>query len=187
METKIYVDQEICETIAQSLKELNPRAGIPRTEFLKIAREMIESGKIDDGDWALSRIRESRDDFRRRRNFAKLKGYAPFTCLSKRMYEKVRHTFGDEMIEILKTYLEDPEDIHIRWGYRFAYTLNKIGHTECLAHADYLHKFVTTHALWEELKEEIFQAYQEWVTQDPPGWVRREPVAKDPVASSEQE
>lgn len=160
------MDRELQAAVGEALLDLDPDHNLPRSELRKIAEEVVEENKVTDGEWQYQRIQESKKEFMRKRNIARVRGYAPFCSLNQRVYTKLVQSFGDQIIDIMKNYLDDPEDIYSKWSYRFAYTLNEIGVEECLEHKEEIYEFVTGHVKWRENQEMYTENYREWISKE---------------------
>ncbi|NRA44580.1 MAG: hypothetical protein HRU09_06445 [Oligoflexales bacterium] len=158
------MDMELQAAVFEAINDLDPEHNLPQSELRKIAEDVIAEGKVTDGEWVYERVQDSKKDFARKRNIARIRGYAPFSSLNQRVYNKLIESFGDEVIEIMKNYLADPEDIYSKWSYRFAYTLNEIGIEACAKHKEQIYEFVTTHPKWEENMEKCSESYRDWIS-----------------------
>lgn len=154
------VDPLLIEAVAENVKELVSGSHLPASEFRQIAREMVQEGRITDGDWAIERIKMSQKDIFRKRNIAKVRGYSPFINLSKRVFSKLNDRFGPEIIDLMRVLLADPEDIYPKWAFRFALAIEKIGFNEVRLHQEDFYEFVTESEVWQEIEETHFQEFQ---------------------------
>ena len=161
-------DAQLVEAMIEFFHELVPDASLPISELRHIAEEMVELQKIDDADWAIERIENSSKEFLRKRNLAKIRGYYPFTCLGKRVYTKLKTTFGNPVLILMQKQLKDPEDIYPKWAYRFAYTCTAIGLDVCTQQGYDLYHFVTKHSQWEALKDKVHELYLPWIEEGRP-------------------
>ena len=157
---------ELKAAVVEAIEDLDGDHKLPKSEIRRIVEEVIEQGKVTDGEWVYQRIQLSKKEFVRKRNIARIRGYAPFCSLNQRVYIKLIESFGEEIIEIMKTYLADPEDIYSKWSYRFAYTVHEIGLSECKAHKEKIYEFVTSHPLWEQNYEKCSEAFRLWISRE---------------------
>ena len=186
------MDMELHAAVIEIIEGLDPRHSLPRSELRKIAEDAIAEDMVTDGEWLYQRVQLSKKEFIRKRNIAHIRGYAPFCSLNQRVYNKLKESFGTEVLELMKKYLADPEDIYSKWSYRFARTVSEIGLDECLRHQDAVYNFVTNHPLWQENQQKCLESYRDWVsdgaakTEDRPEPVSA-PAEKEEVASEEGE
>jgi hypothetical protein len=178
------VDHELQRAVMDLINDLDPHHKLPHAELARVARRVIVEEKVADGEWIFQAVQEAKKEIIKKRNIAYLKGYGPFTCLNKRIYVKLQETFGNDMLEIMRKYLKDPEDIYTKWAYRFAHTVNAIGRDKCRAHEHEIYSYVTRHPLWEENKEQFLVDFEAWITSDPRPEI---PVSSVPQAAEASE
>ena len=157
------MDHELREAVIEAINDLNTNHNLPKSELRKLAEDAIEEDKVTDGEWLYERVMESKKAFAKKRNIARIRGYAPFCSLNQRVYNKLVEDFGEQVIDIMKAYLDDPEDIYSKWSYRFAYTLNDIGIDECLHNKENIYEFVTGHPKWNENFEKCSENFRDWI------------------------
>lgn len=162
------MDMELHAAVMEIIGSLDSGHNLPRSEIRKIAEDTIIEDKVTDGEWLYQRIQLSKKDFRRKRNLAHIRGYAPFCSLNQRVYRRLRETFGEDILNLMRKYLADPEDIYSKWAYRFASTVAAIGCDECLKHKENIYTFVTMHPLWEQDQETFSDRYRDWITEGLP-------------------
>lgn len=159
------MDRELHAAVFEALSELDPQHNLPRSELRRIAEEAVLEGKVTDGEWQFQRLQESKREFMRKRNIARIRGYAPFSSLTQRVYTQLLRTFGQEVLELMKSGLADPEDIYSKWAYRFAATVSQIGLDVCRQNREVLYEFVTSHPIWEQNAAGNLERYKEWISQ----------------------
>jgi hypothetical protein len=164
----IEIDHELQRAVMDLIGEIDPHHKLPRSELSRVARRVIVEEKVADGDWIFQAVQEAKKEIIRKRNIAYLRGYAPFSCLNKRIVTKLEESFGCDMLELMKKYLKDPEDIYTKWAYRFAHTVDAIGKDICRAHEHNIYSFVTRHPQWEDNKENFLADFEVWITADLP-------------------
>ena len=162
------MDMELHAAVMEIIEGLDSRHNLPRSELRKIAEDTITEDRVTDGEWLYQRVQQSKKEFIRKRNIAHVRGYAPFCSLNQRVYNKLRESFGDDVLDLMRKYLADPEDIYSKWSYRFASTVAQIGIEECLKHKDEVYVFVTTHSVWEKNQQNYAENYRNWITDGQP-------------------
>ena len=162
------MDMELHAAVMDLIGSLDPGHNLPRSELRKIAEDTIAEDKVTDGEWLYQRIQQSRKEFRRKRNIAHVRGYAPFCSLNQRVYNKLLEAFGEDVLGLMRKYLADPEDIYSKWAYRFASTVIRIGLKECLQHKEEVYSFVTGHSLWKQNQEHFLENYRNWIADGQP-------------------
>lgn len=180
------IDLDLQKAVLEAINDLDSEHELPASEQSKIARDAVAEDRVTDGEWIYQRMQESKADYRRKRNMAKVRGYAPFTSLSKRVYTKLVETFGMEMMDLMKTYLKDPEDIYTKWCYRFLATIDLIGRDVCFEHRDELYSFVIKHPKWESERESVMDRFNEWIQEGRPEQVQQAAPAEETEAESGQ-
>lgn len=159
------MDLQLQEAIFQVINDLDPRHRLPQSELRKIANSTITQNKVTDGEWLFGQIQQSKKEFRRRRNVARIRGYAPFSSLNKRLFDKLTRRFDHRIIELMKDNLADPEDIYGNWFFRFAWTIEAIGVEQCYLNRDTLYHFVTGHSCWQDKKADCKKEFRELLDQ----------------------
>ncbi|MDD9950921.1 MAG: hypothetical protein OXT67_05085 [Zetaproteobacteria bacterium] len=187
------VDTELRDAICDVIDDLDPRHRIPRSEVRHLAEEAILEHKATDGEWIFKRLQAAKKEMNRKRNIAKLRGYAPFSNLNLRVYRRLHETFGEDFLQLMQTGLRDPEDIHSKWAYRFACAVQDIGLEECKSRADDLYQFVMGHAVWERNFVKYNESFADWLglkpkhTEDEKGPVADDAAECSPVVEQDAE
>ncbi len=182
----IEVDHELQRAVMDLITEVDPHHKLPHAELARVARRVIVDEKVADGEWIFQAVQEAKREIVKKRNIAYLRGYAPFTCLTKRIVTKLEESFGADMLDIMKLYLKDPEDIYTKWAYRFAHAVHAIGKDICRAQEHNIYLFVTRHPLWEENKEKFLAEFEGWITSDLPAHTVHSPRSESGAVESQE-
>lgn len=148
-------DKKLLEKTISLVKEydVNSYLKLPTSSYHKIAKDMINSDKMESNIWIVESLQKEKRRIKKMREKARKFGFAPFTNLSFYTYRWINEQYAGWILPLMKECLSDPEDVYSVWAVQFADAMDALGAKACCEARKNLFQFVTGSPAWAEATE----------------------------------